>query len=366
MPHAERVKMSNRSPIIKWSVYVRENKLTLSSVVGTLSLLACVTLFPLQALAQSSDQDRFSELVVEARNAYEKEDYELAIERLQQANMLIPDDRVMFNIGTSYEKLGDCKRALAYFEASLRAPNPSEGWPDKIGEKIRESKKDCPDYESSAVTGRISLTSTPSRARVYIDGKPLGRTPYEVIMLPEGRHKFQIKLDGYKPISETVVLSSQADLKLEYKLEEVPEIDGGDPFAGDTGKEGSGPSDTVEDPSPKLNVPALAMTGLGTVGLGVGAYINWFRLCPAERCYYVKERRKYSPGSPEWDELTAQRQTSVVLMAATTTVGVLLVAGGATWFILDRKKQKDELGSTFMLTPSISREGAGVGMTLTF
>ena len=53
-------------------------------------------------------------------------------------------------------------------------------------------------------------------------------------------------------------------------------------------------------------------------------------------------------------------------MAASTTVGVLLVAGGTTWFILDRKKQQDKLGSTFMLTPSLSKDGAGVGMTMTF
>ena len=344
---------------------MRENKLTSSSLVGALSMLACVTFFPLQALAQSSDQDRFSELVTEARQAYDQEDYEIAIERLQQANMLIPDDRVMFNIGTSYEKLGDCQRALAYYEASLRSPNPSEGWAEKIEEKIKEAKADCPDYDSSAVTGRISINSTPNKARVYIDGKPLGRTPYEVIMLPEGRHKFQIKLDGYKPISETVVLSSQADLKLDYKLEEVPEIDGGgDPFAG--GGTEPDPGGTVEDPKPSLNVPALGLIGLGAVGLGVGAYLNWFRLCPQERCYYVSERRKYAPNSPEWDELTAQRQTSVVLMAASTTVGVLLVAGGTTWFILDRKKQQEELGTTWMLAPTLAPGGAGVGMTVTF
>ncbi len=316
-----------------------------------------VNLWAQESMTEEERAERFSALAVEAREYYDKGDFKQALALLKEANMLIADDRIMYNIGTTYEKLDDCSRALAYFEAALRVDNPTSGWPDKVKSKRDELSKECPDYNSSKVTGRISMTSYPAGATVYIDGKRVGSTPVETIMLPEGRHKFKVMKSGYEEVEETVVLSSQADLLLNYDLKKVTEPD----------------IKIIDDPDPEpkpeskpLNIPAIAMIGAGAVGLGIGGYINWFRLCPDERCYFVKERQKYSPDSQEWQDLTDKRKTSVAIMATSTTLGVLLAAGGATWLVLDSKKNKEGEEQSLILAPVIHSEGAGVGMSWRF
>ncbi len=338
---------------------------SLLSVISTCALcLATLTVAPTQAWAQDGEmtqeekETRASEYALEARDYFRDGDYARAIELLQLANMLIQDARVLLNIGSSYEKMGDCVNAMAYYDAALRVDPPSPDWQQKPKDKLNALAPDCPDYDPSGRTGRISLDSFPRGATVKIDGKVKGKTPFEVILLPDGRHTFEVSKDNFKTISEKVVLSEKADLRLDYKLEAIPEDGGPDPFDGKDDGDITEPLEVSEDPG--LNIPAIAMVGAGAVGLGVGAYINWVQLC--DTCFYATERAKFAPDSQEFQDLTAERQNRVVIMAASTTVGALLVAGGTTWFLLDRKKQQEGEEQSLIIAPSVSPDGAGVGM----
>jgi hypothetical protein len=54
-----------------------------------------------------------------------------------------------------------------------------------------------------ATTGTLSVTSSPSGAKVYVDGSYYGRTPQEISGLDTGAHQVQVSRDGYQSWSGT-------------------------------------------------------------------------------------------------------------------------------------------------------------------
>ncbi len=69
--------------------------------------------------------------------------------------------------------------------------------------------------------GKLSIDSAPSKARLSIDGKVVGTTPYEG-ELPEGRYRFRLELDGFTPLEQTVSVSRGELLKKVFPLAALP------------------------------------------------------------------------------------------------------------------------------------------------
>ncbi|MBU4222272.1 MAG: PQQ-binding-like beta-propeller repeat protein [Euryarchaeota archaeon] len=54
------------------------------------------------------------------------------------------------------------------------------------------------------IKGFISISSTPSGASIYLDGVYQGKTPKIITDVSVGSHYVELKLEGYKPLSDTV------------------------------------------------------------------------------------------------------------------------------------------------------------------
>jgi hypothetical protein len=67
-------------------------------------------------------------------------------------------------------------------------------------------------------TGTLVLTTTPSRAKVYLEGVYFGMSPLNV-EVEVGIHKVDVKLDGYKTASEKVSVRKDDKTELELVLE---------------------------------------------------------------------------------------------------------------------------------------------------
>jgi ABC-type uncharacterized transport system auxiliary subunit len=75
-----------------------------------------------------------------------------------------------------------------------------------------------PSTEAVAQNGTLSAISTPSRAKVYVDGVYFGMTPLRA-ELAVGVHEVAIKLEGYQPASEKVSVRKGDNTELEMKLQ---------------------------------------------------------------------------------------------------------------------------------------------------
>ena len=82
----------------------------------------------------------------------------------------------------------------------------------KGGEKLRLS------FTLQALTGSLSITSTPSHATVEIDGKSWGKTPLLKVNLSVGSHIIQLKAPGYQTTKKQVNITSQHSENISISL----------------------------------------------------------------------------------------------------------------------------------------------------
>lgn len=84
------------------------------------ALATIVSLCPLTALGQDSDNERARVHFSSGRSYFDEGNYERALEEFQQAYALSPLPLMLFNIGTTQERLGMLREAADTFERFLR------------------------------------------------------------------------------------------------------------------------------------------------------------------------------------------------------------------------------------------------------
>jgi len=142
--------------------------------------------------------------------------YREAIAEFEAAERLKPSPALQFNIGQSWEKLGDVEAALAAFARYLRLdPQASNREAVERNVKVLEGRL--------AVTGRqmMHVLTEPSGAEVAVDGAPAGRSPVDAAFRP-GPHTVAATAPGRQAARRDVVLLPQRSLEVRIDLEPAP------------------------------------------------------------------------------------------------------------------------------------------------
>jgi TolA-binding protein/TolB-like protein len=69
--------------------------------------------------------------------------------------------------------------------------------------------------------GSLKITSTPSGAEIFIDGKKEGKTPAQ-IAVTKGSHKLLVKMNGYIPYNADIEIAAKKELEEKVVLQQVP------------------------------------------------------------------------------------------------------------------------------------------------
>jgi len=72
------------------------------------------------------------------------------------------------------------------------------------------------------LAGTLQVSSNPSGAKVYLDGRDIGTTPLSNPSIPEGTHNLSIELFGYKPWRGIVEIVPKQTTNIFAKLEPAP------------------------------------------------------------------------------------------------------------------------------------------------
>jgi len=72
------------------------------------------------------------------------------------------------------------------------------------------------------LAGTLQVSSSPSGAKVYLDGKDIGVTPLSNSGIPEGTHNLSVELFGYKPWQGIVEIPPRQTTNIFAKLEPAP------------------------------------------------------------------------------------------------------------------------------------------------
>ncbi len=82
---------------------------------------------------------------------------------------------------------------------------------------------------SRAVAGILRVSSEPQGARLSLDGKVMGSTPFENTHLASGEYALQLELDGYEIKKDRILVDPKAPLKLTYQLDPMRKGGGAKP-----------------------------------------------------------------------------------------------------------------------------------------
>jgi len=146
---------------------------------------------------------------------YEGGDYGLALIEFERAYQLVPNFRVLYNVGQVSIQLGRFARARSALEQYV-----SEG-----GEGLKMSRRAAVlrDLEMlKARTAELLIESNVSGAELLIDGVPSGRTPFaEPLLLDAGEHTIELRRAGYTPLTRRLTLAGADETSLSLSLEKV-------------------------------------------------------------------------------------------------------------------------------------------------
>jgi len=318
-----------------------------------------------ESMTEEERNAKFAELMGQAKEAYTGERYAEAVGLLQAANMVNSDPRLFINIAKSYENLNDCMRAIAYYKAFLRTggKDPQLEQFTMVAQDGIAKAQPCADYDATR-SGRIVVTSQPSGADVTIDGKSVGKTPIETIGYAQAPHSLKIELDGFSTVEQEFRTNGETDQTIDIVLNKATMANNGDPDK----KDPDDTKDPIDDPlipntkkdGPELNIPAIAIAGVGLVGIIGGAYID-LAVLPE-----LTDARNELPAGDERDALTARRQSRANTALGLYIGGGVLLAGGLGWlgydlYMSSQEKNKKEVPPIVIL-PDVSGGRAGLSI----
>ena len=154
-----------------------------------LCLVAAVLMIARSAHADDREavRDEARKAFAEGQEADKAEDWETAIEHYLHANELVPHHFALYNIARDYERLGQLREAATWYQRYVEAAPPSPDR-DRVGRLIGELK---------LRPSKLTVTSMPAGARVTIDGKRAGVTPFTA-PVKGGDHRVGVELGGQR------------------------------------------------------------------------------------------------------------------------------------------------------------------------
>jgi len=139
---------------------------------------------------------RAASLQAEGHRLLTAGDADGALERFLAAYRLVPSPKVLFNMGSAYEKVGDAASAYECFDRFLAEARD-----------VPPDSRATAERSRAAMRARVALVElvAPTGADLVVDGRAMGRTPLSrPLVLAPGTRVFRLERDG-RPLSEKAV-----------------------------------------------------------------------------------------------------------------------------------------------------------------
>jgi tetratricopeptide (TPR) repeat protein len=147
---------------------------------------------------------------------YEDGDYTLALAEFERVHELVPDYRVLYNIGQVSMQLGRYARALRTLREYV-----SRGGAELPAERRSAVQADLASLEARTAT--IKLNVQPEGTEVSIDGTVVGKSPLvEPLVVDVGERRVQARASGYVTTSQTLTLAGGDWRQITLTLEPEP------------------------------------------------------------------------------------------------------------------------------------------------
>jgi tetratricopeptide (TPR) repeat protein len=300
-----------------------------------LPILASLTLTPALAFGDAASAAQGKERFLAGAQAYREGRYRDAIDLFRQANTLDPHPEMLFNIGQGYEKLGEYANALSAYRQYLRFSPAAPDRPN-VEATIRNLEQRLQERGLQQVT----VLSTPAGARLDLDGKSVGQTPWTG-EIASGKHIFVLHAAGYPDVAKEVELAGGRAVDLDVVM--GPAIAGlaaapvaaGPPALPPPVVVGSGaPTPAPPSPAPpspegphKRSVSVLTgvLLGVGLAGFGTAIGLEVARANANSDAQNDKTQVGYANSLSSMTTYQTAARVTVGLASAVTAAGVILL-----------------------------------------
>jgi len=188
----------------------------LSTPRRILLILALVLSLPTNAAAQErggkARMEEATSRFQRGKELYEESDYAAALTEFKRAYELVPNYKLLYNIGQVSFQLQDYASALRSFSRYLQ-----EGQGEISANRREEVQRDVDKLRTRVATLRVS-TSKPG-AEISVDDVAVGRTPLsEPLLVNAGRRRIAATLSGYASVTKVVEVAGQETLRVSLEL----------------------------------------------------------------------------------------------------------------------------------------------------
>ena len=118
------------------------------------------------------------------------------------------------NVGSTPDTIKNLKPGKHQVEVRM---DGLDNWSNSV--EVTAGKESTVTALLQKITGPISITSTPVKARIYIDGEEVGTTPAKLPSIPIGTHEIEVKIDGHEDWKKSIVIKKEKEMSLNAVLQ---------------------------------------------------------------------------------------------------------------------------------------------------
>ncbi|MBC7172489.1 MAG: PEGA domain-containing protein, partial [Polyangiaceae bacterium] len=130
-----------------------------------------------------------------------------AVAELGEAYRLWENPAILYALGQAHEGLTQVRQAIEVYRRYLDAAPPDDIRRDDVQARIEQLERLL---ATIRVTANIGGT-------LYVNDEPEGEVPGE-FRLPTGRHRLEVRADGYAPARQSIVIAAGTDRELFFEL----------------------------------------------------------------------------------------------------------------------------------------------------
>jgi hypothetical protein len=244
---------------------------------------------------------------------YSEGDYGLAVIEFERAYELVPNYKVLYNIGQVRIQLGRYAKAKKALEEYL----------EKGGDQIKPERKDSVKRDLEMLAGRTAMltviTNEPG-ADIVLDGLVVGQSPLtEPLLVDAGEHTLEVRKAGFYSKGSPVKLAGREETTVTVEITKVPEA-----------KVGPTVVERIEAPVVKADRTPMwigwAVTGALAVGAGVVGYFGITKANDLESM-----RTDFPVSRKQLDDTKKSAQTLFIVSDSLAAAAV--VAGGVSLYL---------------------------------
>jgi hypothetical protein len=251
---------------------------------------------------------------------YEEGDYPLALIEFNRAYELVPNYRVLYNIGQVCIQLGkyaDARRALEEYVA-------------KGGDQLAADRRTAVNKDLVMLgrrTAFLTIGANIENAEVLVDDVSVGKTPLgPALLMDAGVHRVTLRRSGYLPKTEDVTLAGGDNKSIDVTLELQPEAKQTIVVR---------EREVVDDSAQTWMIAGWATTGALVAGAIVTGIMGKNEANELDQLRGADARDYTNPDLGQRIDDTKQNASTLFLASDVMTGAALIVGGLSLWITLD-------------------------------